>query len=103
MILAEGVSKAVKVTIKGIKNSASLFFGIPLKPKRVVFMVTDRCNSRCAHCSIWKQEATKDPLLPEEIKQVFSDKLFDEVEYVLCTGGEPSVRNDLKEIILSIH
>ncbi len=76
---------------------------VPLRPKWIVFMVTDRCNSRCIHCNIWRQKPTEDPLTPEEIEKIFSDKLFKDVEYVLCTGGEPTVRNDLEEILLRLH
>jgi len=90
-------------TSTGIKNLIFRAIGIPLKPKRVVFMVTDKCNSRCAHCNIWKKKPTEDPLTPNEIEEVFSDKLFENVEYVLCTGGEATVREDLEEIYLRLH
>jgi len=42
-------------------------------------------------------------LRPKEVEKVFNDDLFKGVRYVLCTGGEPAVRNELKDIILSIH
>ena len=66
-------------------------------------MVTDRCNSRCVHCNIWRQKPTENPLAPEEIEKIFSDKLFKNVRYVLCTGGEPTVRDDLEEVFLALH
>ena len=87
----------------GLKNSFFLSANKPLKPKWIVFMVTDRCNSRCIHCNIWRQKPTKNPLSPEEIEKIFSDKLFKNVKYVLCTGGEPTVRDDIEEIFLRLH
>ena len=50
-----------------------------------------------------KKKPTEDPLTPKEIEEVFSDKLFKNVEYVLCTGGEVTVREDLEEIYLRLH
>jgi len=77
--------------------------GESLKPKWLVLMITDRCNSRCVHCNIWRRKPIQNPLTPEEIEKTLCDKLFEDVEYVLCTGGEPTVRSDLKDIILGIH
>jgi MoaA/NifB/PqqE/SkfB family radical SAM enzyme len=66
-------------------------------------MVTDRCNSKCIHCNIWDKEYTENPLTPYELETALSDDLFKGVEYVLCSGGEPTVRKDIVDIIMSIH
>jgi len=97
------VGRNAKSTVVGIKNLILRSTTELLKPTQIVYMVTDRCNSRCIHCNIWRQEPVKNPLTPKEVEQVFSDELFRDVKYVLCTGGEPSIRNDLQDIILSIH
>jgi len=97
------VGRNAKSTVVGIKNLILRSTTGLLKPTRIVYMVTDRCNSRCVHCNIWQQKSVKNPLTPKEIEQVLSDELFRDVKYVLCTGGEPSIRNDLQDIILSIH
>jgi len=101
--IAEKVGRPVKNTISGIKNLILRSTSESLKPTHIVYMVTDRCNSRCVHCNIWQKEPAKNPLTPKEVEQVFSDNLFKDVKYVLCTGGEPAVRHDLQDIILSIH
>lgn len=92
-----------KGIIYGTKNLIFRAIGIPLKPKWVVFMVTDKCNSRCVHCNIWQKKPIENPLTPKEIEEVFNDKLFKNVEYVICTGGEVTVREDLEEIFLRLH
>jgi len=76
---------------------------IPLKPRWLVFEITDACNSHCLHCSIWKTPSTPNPLTVSEIEKVLSDKLFSKLERILLTGGEVTVRPDLKEAILAMH
>lgn len=95
--------KSAELSFTGINNLIKRSAGDSLSPTKIVYMVSDRCNSRCIHCNIWRTEPAKNPLSPMEVKSVFSDELFRNVNYVLCTGGEPSIRNDLKEIILNIH
>lgn len=85
--------------INGIKNLALKSAGKPLKPKGIVFLVTDKCNSRCQHCNIWRKESKNNPLSPGEVAEMFNDPLFQQVEYVINTGGEPILRGDMKEII----
>ena len=101
--IIEKIGRGIKDTIFGVQNLILRSCSESLKPRWIVYMVTDRCNSRCVHCNIWRKEPTRDPLTPKEVEQVFSDDLFRDVKYVLCTGGEPAVRNDLEDIILSIH
>jgi MoaA/NifB/PqqE/SkfB family radical SAM enzyme len=74
-----------------------------LKPKWLWFEVTDRCNSRCMYCNIWRKKPTKDPLTPEEIRKILSDPLFKDVTYIINSGGEPTLRPDLKEILEIEH
>jgi len=101
--IAVKVGRSAKNTISGGKNLILRSTSELLKPTKIVYMVTDRCNSRCVHCNIWRSKPTKNPLSPKEVEQVLSDELFRDLKYVLCTGGEPAVRSDLQDIILSIH
>ena len=101
--IAKKIVRSIKNSISGVKNLIFRTFNIPLRPKQVVFMVTDRCNSRCRHCNIWKMKPVENPLSPKEIEKIFGDNLFKDIRYVLCTGGELTTRNDLEDVILSIH
>jgi len=105
--IKKGITEKIRTQainfVRAPKNLVFRAAGIPLKPRRIVFMVTDRCNSRCTHCSIWQQKPTENPLTPNEIEKIFSNELFSQVEYILCTGGEITVRNDLEEVILRLH
>jgi len=103
-------SSAVKNTLSGLKNTAlglsnlmRRYTGETLRPKWVVFEITDRCNSRCTHCNIWNTPNDKDPITADEIVKAFSDPLFRDVKYIQITGGEPVLRKDLEEIFLRLH
>ena len=92
-----------KSVVSTPKNMACWAANIPMKPEYLVYMVTDRCNSRCMHCKIWQQQPVNKPLTPDELNNILRDPLFENVKYILGTGGEPVVRKDIKEIMLAIH
>lgn len=73
------------------------------KPELIVFEVTDACNSRCTHCYIWKQKPTDAVIKPADLKVMLNDVLFSDLKVVLITGGEPVLRNDIDDLIRSIH
>ena len=69
----------------------------PLPPIIFHFPVTYRCNGRCIMCNIWEQSG-KPELTIDEIEKMLQDSLFKTIKYVILTGGEPTLRNDLGEI-----
>lgn len=73
-----------------------------LYPRWLWFEVTDKCNSRCRTCNIWRKEWTRDPLKPEELRRILSSSLFHNVRYVLNSGGEPALV-DLYSFLLAEH
>jgi MoaA/NifB/PqqE/SkfB family radical SAM enzyme len=101
--IAWKIGRNVKKAILGSKNLILRATSEALKPTTVIFEVTDRCNSRCQHCNIWRKESTKVVLTAEEIENTFSDELFRGVGYVIITGGEVALRHDLEEVVLRMH
>ena len=73
------------------------------KPTKVVIMATDRCNSRCSTCNIWTQPVTLNPITPEEISITLSDPICSDIDSVLISGGEPTMRPDLYPFVMAIH
>lgn len=68
------------------------------------FTVTWKCNSRCITCAIWKEEdAGKNDLSVQEIDQFSQSKYFRNLEYITISGGEPTLRSDLPDIISVLH
>jgi MoaA/NifB/PqqE/SkfB family radical SAM enzyme len=72
-----------------------------LLPLNVVFVITSRCNSRCATCFIWKHQGNiKDELRVDEYVKIL--KTMKKVFWVTIGGGEPFLREDFLEIVLNI-
>ena len=69
-----------------------------MKPVYLTYQVVQECNSRCVMCNMWKKEPKKELRL-EDISKIFLNKFFSNLKWVILTGGEPFLRNDLVKII----
>ncbi len=76
-------------------------FGWPvLLPFSLVVSVSFRCNSRCQTCGVWRKPSEE--MTAAEWEHVFA-QLGHAPVYVTFTGGEPFLRHDLSEIVLSAY
>lgn len=101
--IVKQVSRLPKNILRGYKNLTLRATSESLRPQQLWFEITDRCNCRCKFCNIWHNRPTKNVLTPDEIGKALSDDLFKELQYIILSGGEPFLRNDLEEIIMRIH
>jgi len=68
------------------------------KPIILNYPIIDICNSKCQMCSIWENK--DDPQIPaDEIGEILSNPFFSELEYIGISGGEPTLRSDLIEVL----
>lgn len=66
----------------------------------MVLFTSYRCNARCVMCYAWHKQARYKELSPSDIKRIFSDRVLGEsIQIINLTGGEPTMRKDLAEII----
>lgn len=84
--------------IGGIEYHFSHKFKYGLQPTYMVFEITQRCNSKCVMCNVWKGKDRKEFTI-KEISKVFSNDFFNCLRWIDVTGGEPFLRADLIEII----
>ncbi len=71
-------------------------------PNYLIFQITSRCNAACEHCFNWRN--TQDParLRDRELSLEEIEKLTNTLPPMLLVnlcGGEPTLRNDLPEIV----
>jgi MoaA/NifB/PqqE/SkfB family radical SAM enzyme len=70
------------------------------RPVLVHFEVTMRCNARCGFCDYWKT----DPSAKASELSSFSDAArFFNPMVITFTGGEPTLRRDLEDIISAVN
>lgn len=68
------------------------------KPIVVQFPVIDTCNSRCQMCRIWENKKSND-ITVEQLQNGLKNSLFSEVAAIGFNGGEPTLRDDLSELV----
>lgn len=72
-------------------------------PKSVDIDITDRCNLRCKYCYFFNSPAdVKTDLPPEEWLRFFEELKRCAVTEVCLAGGEPFIREDLRDILEGI-
>lgn len=66
---------------------------------KINFAITNLCNARCKTCNIWKKCSTEELEL-DEILSIFN-RFPKTVGWLSLTGGEPFLRKDIRDILLS--
>lgn len=79
-----------------------------LKPLKLRLAVTNRCNARCIMCNVWKsdqEEVKKTELSVEEYEKLFKNSrdFLSKINHISITGGEPTLRSDLTDILKVIN
>ena len=69
------------------------------RPVLVHFEVTLRCNARCGFCDYWKTDASA---REHELKSYADAAAYFNPMLVTFTGGEPTLRRDLEEIVHAV-
>lgn len=76
------------------------WLSVTKRPVLVHFEVTERCNARCGFCDYWKTPASA----KENELSGFADAArFFNPMVITFTGGEPTLRRDLEEIISGVN
>lgn len=81
-------------------------WGHVYRPLNAQIELTMRCNARCAFCSIWHSEFQKElkkEMSVDQIKRIIDDLEKLGVQVVNFTGGEPTLRKELPELLNYVH
>ena len=97
--------RAARLLGRALRFRLARMRAAPLKPEALSLAVTNRCNSRCVMCNMWRL-SKEDPgmkgreLSGGEIIDLLARPLFSPLVELDLTGGEPHLRDDLADIAL---
>lgn len=82
-----------------LKGQLADYLGIRRKPQILQIPITNRCNSKCVTCNVWKNNSTHIDLNPNSLRKIFLDEYFQNVTSVGLNGGEFTLYKDFDEIV----
>src|ERR671922_919455 len=71
----------------------------PIRPTVLIYNCTWVCDARCTMCSNWKWGDRKSDMTLEQLEPVMNHPFWGAVENLNISGGEPTTRNDLPELV----
>ena len=74
-----------------------------IRPTVLIYNCTWVCDARCTMCSNWKWGDRKSDMTLAQLEPVLNSTFWGAVENLNISGGEPTTRNDLPEIVELFH
>ena len=71
----------------------------PIRPTVLIYNCTFVCDARCEMCHNWKHGDRKSDMTLEQLDRVMDHPFWGAVENLNISGGEPTTRNDLPEMV----
>jgi MoaA/NifB/PqqE/SkfB family radical SAM enzyme len=71
----------------------------PIRPTVLIYNCTFVCDARCEMCHNWKHGDRKSDLTLDQLDRAMNDDFWGAVENLNISGGEPTTRNDLPEMV----
>jgi MoaA/NifB/PqqE/SkfB family radical SAM enzyme len=75
----------------------------PIRPTVLIFNCTWVCDAQCEMCSNWKFGDRKSDITLAQLEPVLASPFWGAVENLNISGGEPTTRNDLPQIVELFH
>jgi MoaA/NifB/PqqE/SkfB family radical SAM enzyme len=93
------LAKAALGVPRDLVNTAVVSHFRPLKPTVLIYNCTFVCDARCEMCHNWKHGDRKSDMTLEQLDGVMHHDFWGAVENLNISGGEPTTRNDLPEMV----
>jgi sulfatase maturation enzyme AslB (radical SAM superfamily) len=75
----------------------------PIRPTVLIYNCTWVCDARCEMCNNWKHGDRKSDMTLEQLEPALTHRFWSNVENLNISGGEPTTRNDLPEMVEMFH
>jgi MoaA/NifB/PqqE/SkfB family radical SAM enzyme len=74
-----------------------------IRPTVLIYNCTWVCDAQCEMCNNWKHGDRKSDMTLEQLASVMDHPFWGAVENLNISGGEPTTRNDLPEMVEMFH
>ena len=74
----------------------------PIRPTVLIYNCTWVCDARCTMCNNWKWGDRKSDMTLAQLEPVMAHPFWGAVENLNISGGEPTTRNDLPEMVRAV-
>ena len=101
MTFSEAVKELPSMAADLYENHFTKHFKV-IAPTVLHVNVNLRCNTQCAMCNIWELKSPHELTL-NQLETIFADPVYGRIEYIMLAGGEPTLRNDLPEMVVLMH
>ena len=71
----------------------------PIRPTVLIYNCTFVCDARCQMCNNWKRGDRKSDMTLAQLDGVMNHEFWGAIENLNISGGEPTTRNDLPEMV----
>jgi MoaA/NifB/PqqE/SkfB family radical SAM enzyme len=88
---------------RDLANSLILSKLKAIRPTVLIYNCTWVCDARCEMCNNWKWGNRKEDMTLEQLDRVMDGDFWHAVENLNISGGEPTTRNDLPEMVELFH
>jgi sulfatase maturation enzyme AslB (radical SAM superfamily) len=75
----------------------------PIRPTVLIYNCTWVCDAKCTMCSNWMWGDRKSDMTLEQLEPVLSSPFWGAVENLNISGGEPTTRLDLPQMVEMFH
>jgi sulfatase maturation enzyme AslB (radical SAM superfamily) len=75
----------------------------PIRPTVLIYNCTWVCDARCEMCNNWKHGDRKADMTLAQLEPAMAHPFWRDIENLNISGGEPTTRNDLPEMVELFH
>ena len=75
----------------------------PIRPTVLIYNCTWVCDAQCEMCNNWKHGDRKSDMTLAQLEPAMAHPFWGAVENLNISGGEPTTRNDLPEMVEMFH
>jgi MoaA/NifB/PqqE/SkfB family radical SAM enzyme len=93
------ITKAAASVPRDLANTFIAAALHPIRPTVLIHNCTFVCDARCEMCDNWQHGDRKSDLTLEQLDRVMHHEFWGATENLNISGGEPTTRNDLPELV----